>query len=135
MHDKKYTLIGMKDLKLSVTHYKVLDTIYYLNIQNKYPLADGVYKILAGIIDEETLYYQDLPTFGTLISFGSKKVCRYLLALQKHGYIRKRFDDKTNNLYFEISALGKSTAEEYHKVHKKPYPKKQRKITPTIIEL
>ena len=125
----------MKALKLTITHFKVLDTIYYLNIKNKYPLADGVYKILAGIIDEETIYYQDLPTFGTLISFGSKKVCRYLAALQKHGYIHKRFDEKTNNLYFEISTLGKNASENYHRVHKRPYAKKQRKTNPTIIEL
>lgn len=125
----------MKTLKLTITHYKVLDTIYYLNIQNKYPLADGVYKILSGIIDEETLKYQDLPTFGTLISFGSKKVCRYLAALQKHGYIHKRLDEKTNNLYFEITMLGKNTAEAFHRIHKRPYPKKQRKVSPTIIEL
>lgn len=125
----------MKELKLTITHYKVLDTIYYLNIQNKYPLADGVYKILSGIIDEETLFYQDLPTFSTLISFSSKKVCRYLLALQKAGHIHKRFDEKTNNLYFEITAKGKKEIESFHKVHIKPYPKKRRVIEKTIIEL
>lgn len=125
----------MKAFKLTMAHYKMLDTIYYLNLENKYPLAEGVYKILAGIVDDETIFYKDMPTFSTLISFGSKKVCRYLLALQKAGYIHKRFDEKTNNLYFEISMLGKKTIEYFHKIHIKPYPKKVREVKKTIIEL
>ena len=96
----------MRDLKLVITHYKILDTIYYLNQQDLYPLAEGVYKIVAGIIDEETINYRDIPTFSTLISFGSKKICRYLLALQKHQYIKKKFNLQTDNLYYQITELG-----------------------------
>ncbi len=125
----------MKKLKLSITHFKVLDTIYYLNRQNKYPLPEGVYKILAGIIDEETYSLQDCPTFSTLISFNSKKVCRYLAALQKEGYVHKRLDEKTNNLYFEISKKGKEVVELFHEKHKKPYIQKKRPLKQTIIQM
>ena len=71
----------MKELEICITHIKILETISSLNKKNMYPVSDGVYKIVAGIIDEETISLVDEPTFGTLISFGSKKVCRYLLAL------------------------------------------------------
>ena len=125
----------MNKFELIITHYKILDTINELNKRHMYPLSDGVYKIVAGIVDEETMDLIDLMTFGTLLSFGSKKVCRYLLALQKAGHISKRFDDKTNNLYFEITAKGKKEIEGFHKVHIKPYPKKKRVINKTIIEL
>ena len=125
----------MKQLKLVITHYKLLDTIYFLNQRGEYPLAEGVYKIVAGIIDEEMVNYQDVPTFSTLISFGSKKICRYLLALQRHGYIKKRFDRSTNNLYFETTDLGISSILKYHKKHKRPYIKKTRSYKPTIVKM
>ena len=79
----------MKELELSITHIKIMETISSLNKKHYYPLSDGVYKIVAGIIDDETTSFMDEPTFGTLISFNSKKVCRYLLALQRHKYIKK----------------------------------------------
>ena len=47
---------------------KILDTISNLNKQGMYPLSDGVYKIVAGIVDEETANLRDEPTFATLIS-------------------------------------------------------------------
>lgn len=125
----------MKELKLVITHYKILDTIAYLNEHRLYPLSDGVYKIVAGIIDEETVQYRDVPTFSTLISFGSKKICRYLLALQRHGYIRKRFNRETNNLYYEVTNLGTSALLKYHKKHKKPYVQKARTYKPTIVKM
>ena len=125
----------MKELEICITHIKILETISSLNRQNKYPVSDGVYKILAGVIDEETISLVDEPTFGTLISFGSKKVCRYLLALQRHGYIRKIYAPKDDCLVYVTTDLGESTLLQYHKKHKRPYIKKKRIIKKTIMTI
>ena len=55
----------MKELKLVITHIKILDTISNLNKRGLYPVSDGVYKIIAGVVDSETKNYLDEPTFGT----------------------------------------------------------------------
>ena len=42
-----------------------------------------------GISYEE---YQNLNTFGVLRSYSSKKICRFILALLRHGYLEKKYD-------------------------------------------
>ncbi len=125
----------MKELEICITHIKILETISSLNKKNMYPVSDGVYKIVAGIIDEETISLVDEPTFGTLISFGSKKVCRYLLALQRHKYIKKIYAPKEDCLVYVTTDLGESTLMNYHKKHKRPFIKKKRMIKKTIMTL
>ena len=124
----------MKELEITITHIKILETISSLNKKNMYPLSDGVYKIVAGIIDEETISLMDLPTFGTLISFGSKKDCRYLLALKRYGYIKKIYSKTKDNLYYATTNLGEDTLIKYHKKHKRPFVKKKRTIKETILK-
>ena len=125
----------MKDIALTITHYKILDTISNLNKKNLYPVSDGIYKIVAGIVDSETNAYLDEPTFGTLISFNSKKVCRYLLALQRHKYIKKIYCQRKDCLVYSTTELGEDAIAKYHKKHKKPYIRKTRKVPETIIKL
>ena len=125
----------MKELEITITHIKILDTISNLNKQGMYPLSDGVYKIVAGIVDDETANLRDEPTFGTLISFNSKKVCRYLLALQRYGYIKKIYNKSKDNLYYATTELGEITLVKFHKKRKKPYIKKQRKFKETILKM
>lgn len=128
-------VITMKELEITITHIKIMACIDSLNKKNMYPLSDGVYKIVAGIVDEETASLMDEPTFGTLISFNSKKVCRYLIALQRHGYIKKIYNAKKDNLYYATTQLGSDFLEKYFKKHKKPFVKKQRKIKETILKI
>ena len=125
----------MKYFQINITHFKLLDTINYLNAMKRYPLNEGVYKIVAGILDEETLQYANSPTFSTLISFNSRKITRYLTALEKNGYIHHIFDPVTNNLYWEICSKGKEALYLFHKRHPQAYHKKERKIERTIVTL
>lgn len=125
----------MKELKLVITHIKILDTISCLNKKGLYPVSDGVYKIIAGVVDSETHAYLDEPTFGTLISFNSKKTCRYLLALQRHGYIKKMYCPKKDRLVYVTTQLGEDTLEKFHKKRKKPYIKKMKKVSETIFKM
>ena len=125
----------MKELKIVITHIKIMETISSLNKKGLYPLSDGIYKIIAGIVDSETNQYIDEPTFGTLISFNSKKTCRYLLALQRHGYIKKIYAPKKDKLVYVTTELGEDTIDKYRKKHKKPYVKKEKKVSEKIIKL
>ncbi|MCR5505700.1 MAG: hypothetical protein K6F07_01740 [Bacilli bacterium] len=125
----------MKELKLTITHFKMLDTVLYFNKKELYPLAEGVYKIVAGIVDEETVEYMNCPTFATLVSFSSKKVCRYLLMLQRYGFLRKVFDRETNELYLSITPQGKDAVEMYHRKHRLQYVKKKREVKKTIVKI
>lgn len=127
--------MSMKQLELTITHIKILDTISLLNKRNMYPLSDGVYKIVSGILDDETEELKDLETFGTLISFNSKKVCRYLLALYRYGYIKKVYNKKKDKLVYATTDLGEMTLFEFHKKHKRPYIKKRRNFKETILKM
>jgi hypothetical protein len=125
----------MKELEINITHIKLLATISSLNRKKLYPISDGIYKIVAGIIDNETAAYVDEPAFGTLISFTSKKVCRYLLALQRHKYIKKIYAPKKDCLVYATTELGETTLNKYMNRRKREFIKKERNIKETIIKI
>ena len=125
----------MKELKLVITHYKILDTVKYLNDVHLYATALGIFKILHGDIDEDTLGLVDCPTFSTLISYGSKKISRFLLALYRYKYLIKVYDKKSNNLYYAITQLGRDSLEKFHKKHKGSYKKGTKKFVHEIVNI
>lgn len=119
----------------SITHYKILETIRALNARDDYPLAEGVYKVLKGINDEETSAYRDLETFSTLISYSSKKISRCIMVLLRHGYLEKIFDPKTDELYLKITGLGIGDLTNYKKKTHRTFAKKQILSRRTIVHL
>ena len=125
----------MKELKLVITHYKLLDTIKWLNDKHLYATALGVHKIVHGDVDEDTVKLTNCPTFSTLISYGSKKVARFLLALHRYGYLIKVYDKKSAALYLSITLKGRDALALYHKKHKANYKKGARKFKPEIIKI
>ena len=125
----------VKTLRLTTTHFKILETVEYLNNQKYYPLPQGVRKILMGEKDEETLLFKEAPTYGTLISYPSKKISRYVMMLLRYHYLAKKYDPKTDKLYLEISDLGVSTLLLHNKKHKTSYKKKTTQKVPTIVRI
>lgn len=125
----------MRELKLVITHYKLLDTIKWLNDQHLYASAIGVHKIVHGDLDEDTVKLTDCPTFSTLISYGSKKVARFLLALHRYGYVIKIFNKPTNALYLSITLKGRNALDAYHKKHKGFYKKQTKKFKSEIVKI
>lgn len=125
----------MKELKLSITHYKILHTVKTLNDMKLYPKQEGVYKIVHGIIDEETESLQEAPTFGSLISYNSKKVSRYVLMLVRYGYLAKIFDRETKDLYLTLTGKGDVELFNYLQKHKGEYQKKKKQIKKTIVKI
>lgn len=125
----------MKEVKLNQTYYKVLVTIKALNDLHYYPLNEGIYKILVGVVDEDTKPFVDLDCFGTLISFTSKKVCRLTMMLYRYGYIGRIFDTQTKKLYFSLTDKGIEVTEAFLKTHKKPFARRNKNVTPTIVKI
>ena len=125
----------MQKFTLNITYFKILDTINLLNEKHLYPLPYGVYKILLGEKDEETIKFKDFPTYGTLISYSSKKLARLIMMLHRYKYLAKKYDPKTDELYLEITPLGVSSLLEFKKKYHSAYKKKEVVLTPTIVEI
>lgn len=125
----------MSELKLNVTYFKILETISDLNKNGFYPLNEGVFKIVTGQKDDETLQFKDYKTYSTLISYSSKKICNLTLMLYRYGYISKKYDKDTNELYFEITKLGEDTLNAYLKKTKQKFAKKVALEKPTIVKI
>lgn len=125
----------MKQFELNQTYAKVLLTISELNKQSYYPLNEGVYKILVGIIDDETTQFSDLITFATLTSYSSKKICHLTLMLFKQSLIGKIFDPNSKTLYLRITEKGEELLNSYFKKHKKSFAKRKSKVIPTIVKI
>ena len=125
----------MKQFALNQTYCKVLLTISELNKLSFYPLNEGVYKILAGINDEEVEPFADLVTFGTLTSYSSKKICHLTLMLFRHGYLGKIYDSKTKKLYLRVTEDGEKALKGFFLKRKKSFSKRKLKNAPTIVKI
>ena len=121
--------------KLVLSDYRILDTVKDLNDNGFFPLPDGVYKILKGVIDKETMQFVDYPTFSTLISCKSKRISMSIMLLVRYKYLSKIFDQKTEELYLQITDLGRSTLLDFHKQHKVKYVKKSKEVKTTIVRI
>lgn len=125
----------IKTFTLGSGYYKILHVVDSLNKNDDFPLPQGVYKILKGTVDEETKKYQDLDAFGSLISYSSKKVSRYVTMLVRHNYLKKIYDPNTDDLYLQITPLGASELREYFKKRRSAFQKKSPLKKKTIVHL
>lgn len=112
------------EFHLTVSHFKILETIFELNKENKYPTAKGVNNILAGKIDEETRNYSYVPTYGTLISFPGRKLCSYILNMVRREYIGYVYDEASDGLYLKLTPKGEEELFHHKRKHKNSYKKK-----------
>ena len=124
-----------KELVLTTSHHKILLTVSYLNGLNYYPLSEGVFRILSGDIADDIIVFKDCPTYGTLISFNSKKVARYIMMLCRYGYLGKKYDEKTNELYLEITPKGEMVSAKYFRRYQGSLKKKTHKGKPVIVKI
>lgn len=125
----------MKQFELNQTYCKVLLTISELNKQSYYPLNEGIYKILVGIIDDEVMPFSNISSFGTLTSYSSKKICHLTLMLFRKGLIGKVFDPETKKLYLRTTDKGEEALKNYFAKHKKGFAKRKQKSAPTIVKI
>ena len=124
-----------KDFRLTVSHYKILQTLNELNKMDKYPTAKGVNNILMGKLDNETKQYIDIKTFGTLISFPGRKLCSYILNMVRRDYITYIYDEKSDGMYLKITTKGEGAVFEFERKHKNSYTKKTKKTKSEIVTI
>ena len=130
----------MKNLKkgefrLTVSHYKILQTIFDLNKMKKYPTAKGVNNILMGKLDIETRQYIDLQTFGTLISFPGRRLCSYILNMVRRGYLSYIYDKKSDAMYLRVTEKGEIEVFNFERKHKNEYTHKEPHRKHQIVEI
>ena len=125
----------MKQFELNQTYCKVLLTISELNKQSYYPLNEGIYKILAGILDDEVMPFSNISSFGTLTSYSSKKICHLTLMLFRKGLIGKVFYPETKKHYLRTTDKGEEALKNYFAKHKKGFAKRKQKSAPTIVKI
>lgn len=125
----------MKEFVINQTYCKVLVTISELNKRSYYPLNEGVYKVLAGIVDDETAPFATLETYGTLTSYTSKRICHLTLMLFRHGYIGKIFDPTSKKLYLRITEKGETELVNFFKKHRHRFAKRKQKSAQTIVKI
>ena len=126
---------NVQKFTLTITYIKILETVFELNEKGFYPLPQGVYKIVSGKTDEETLDYKWIKTYGSLISFSSKKVSRFIMMLLRYEYLHKKYDPNTDELYLARAFLKKSSLFEYQRKHKINYSKKESNKRRTIVKI
>ena len=120
---------------LTVSHFKILQTVDELNKNHLYPTARGVNNILMGKLDKETRKYADIKTYGTLISFPGRKLCSYILNMTRRGYLGYIYDKNTDAMYLRITEKGIGEIMHYEKKHKNSYRKKEPHHKPEIVEI
>ena len=121
--------------KLTISHFKILQTVEELNKNNLYPTPKGVNNILMGKLDKESRKYAELKTYGTLISFPGRKLCSYILNMTRRGYLGYIYDKNTNAMYLRITEKGEGEILHYEKKHKNSYRKKEPHHKPEIVEI
>lgn len=123
------------EFRLSVSHFKILETISELNKAHLYPTPKGVNNILMGKVDNETKKYIDLATYGTLISFAGRKLCSYILNMVRRDYLGYIYDKKSDGMYLRITEKGEGELLHYQKRHKTSYRKKEPHRKDEIVEI
>lgn len=127
--------VNRKEVEITVSHYKILVTVYELNSMNLYPSMKGVRNILSAKEDNETNRYMTLSTYGTLISLPSRKFSSYVMLLEKLNYLGYRYDKKTDANYLYITEEGIKMISRFKKEHKFTFKRKIKNLKPEIVEI
>ena len=121
--------------RLTVSHYKILQTVNELNKGKKYPTAKGVNNILQGKLDPETRKYIELKTFGTLLSYPGRRLCSYILNMVRRGYLSYIYDKNSDAMYLRLTEKGEVEVFSYERKHKNEYTHKEPHRKAQIVEI
>lgn len=121
--------------RLTVSHYKILQTVNELNKVNKYPTAAGVNNILQGKLDPETRNYIDIKTFATLLSYPGRRLCSYILNMVRRGYLSYIYDKNSDAMYLRVTEKGEVEVFNFERKHKNTYTKKEPHRKAQIVEI
>ena len=123
------------EFRLTVSHYKILQTVNELNKVKKYPTAKGINNILQGKLDPETRKYIELKTFGTLLSYPGRRLCSYILNMVRRGYLSYIYDKVSDDMYLRLTEKGEIEVFNFERKHKNEYTKKEPHRKAQIVEI
>ena len=123
------------DFRLTVSHYKILQTVNELNKDKKYPTANGINNILQGKLDPETRKYVNLKTFGTLLSYPGRRLCSYILNMVRRGYLSYIYHKESDDMYLRLTEKGEVEVFNFERKHKNEYTKKEPHRKAQIVEI
>ena len=124
-----------KEYYPNLLEIKILLTVNYLNSLNLYPNQEGVFKILKGVVDNETKPLVNCPTFSVIVSIPKKKISLRINMLTRYEFLANKYSVNDNMMVLEVSKKGQTFLSEYSKKHKLDFTKKQKKESKTIIKL
>ena len=127
--------IKKSEFRLTVSHYKILQTVNELNKQKLYPTAKGINNILQGKLDPETRKYINLKTFGTLLSYPGRRLCSYILNMVRRGYLSYIYDKGSDDMYLRLTEKGEVEVFNFERKHKNQYTKKEPHRKAQIVEI
>lgn len=125
----------MTEHNMTYQHYKILITINLLSKMHDYPSSQGVYKILKGIQDIESMKYANFPTFATFISVSYRRVtsmCKNLYSLE---LIKRIFNPEENVIYYCITPEGEKLANKFVAEHGYPFKKNKLNVKKSYIHI
>ena len=127
--------VKKNEFRLTVSHYKILQTVNELNKEKKYPTAKGINNILQGKLDPETRKYINLKTFGTLLSYPGRRLCSYILNMVRRGYLSYIYDKGSDDMYLRLNEKGEVEVFNFERKHKNNYTKKEPHRKAQIVEI
>lgn len=123
------------EFRLTISHYKILQTVNELNKVKKYPTAKGINNILQGKLDPETRKYIELKTFGTLLSYPGRRLCSYILNMVRRGYLSYIYDKVSDDMYLRLTEKGEIEVFNFERKHKNEYTHKEPHRKAQIVEI
>ena len=127
--------VKKNEFRLTVSHYKILQTVNELNKDKKYPTAKGINNILQGKLDPETRKYVNLKTFGTLLSYPGRRLCSYILNMVRRGYLSYIYHKESDDMYLRLTEKGEVEVFNFERKHKNEYTKKEPHRKAQIVEI
>ena len=127
--------VKKSEFRLTVSHYKILQTVNELNKNKFYPTAKGINNILQGKLDPETRKYINLKTFGTLLSYPGRRLCSYILNMVRRGYLSYIYDKRSDDMYLRLTEKGEVEVFNFERKHKNQYTKKEPHRKAQIVEI
>ena len=127
--------VKKSEFRLTISHYKILQTVNELNKQKLYPTAKGINNILQGKLDPETRKYINLKTFGTLLSYPGRRLCSYILNMVRRGYLFYIYDKGSDDMYLRLTEKGEVEVFNFERKHKNQYTKKEPHRKAQIVEI
>ena len=127
--------VKKSEFRLTISHYKILQTVNELNKQKLYPTAKGINNILQGKLDPETRKYINLKTFGTLLSYPGRRLCSYILNMVRRGFLSYIYDKNSDDMYLRLTEKGEVEVFNFERKHKNQYTKKEPHRKAQIVEI